>query len=280
MNIQVSAAVGRARDYYNSDDADRFYHDIWGGEDIHIGLYGPEDEDIATASQRTVATMAVRLRNRLSRESRVIDLGAGYGGAARWLAATVGCHVTCVNLSETQNVRNRDLTRAAQLDDRVVVRDGSFEEIPCGDTLFDIAWSQDSILHSADRERVLREVDRVLVPNGEFIFTDPMQADSCPPGVLAPVLERIHLDSLASFEFYRQAARKLGWQEIAVSDMTNHLVRHYSRVRQELLERQAELVENVSVEYVDRMIRGLSHWIVAGESGHLAWGILHFRKVS
>jgi sarcosine/dimethylglycine N-methyltransferase len=51
-------------------------------------------------------------------------------------------------------------------------------------------------------------------------------------------------------------------------------------VRQELLERQAELVENVSVEYVDRMIRGLSHWIVAGESGHLAWGILHFRKVS
>ena len=24
--------------YYDSDDADRFYYHIWGGEDIHIGL--------------------------------------------------------------------------------------------------------------------------------------------------------------------------------------------------------------------------------------------------
>ena len=277
MSAQRSGVVSTARDYYNSDDADNFYYSIWGGEDIHIGLYESQAEDIGTASQRTVATMASRL-SELGPRSRVVDLGAGYGGAARWLAQTVGCHVTCVNLSEMQNARNRNLTQGAGLAGRVDVRDASFEDIPCEDEAFDIVWSQDSLLHSGDRERALSEIDRVLTPGGEVIFTDPMQADDCPPGVLAPVLERIHLESLGSFAFYRATARELGWEEVGMSDMTDQLIRHYSRVREELFKRRVELAENVSTQYIERMIVGLTHWILAGESGHLAWGILHFRK--
>jgi sarcosine/dimethylglycine N-methyltransferase len=105
-----------------------------------------------------------------------------------------------------------------------------------------------------------------------------MQADSCPAGVLAPVLDRIHLDSLGSFAFYRQAAKELGWREVAVLDMTHQLIRHYTRVREELQTRQPALVARVSVHYMERMIRGLTHWIEAGERGHLAWGIMHFQK--
>lgn len=277
MNATLSNAVRTAREYYNSEDADVFYHTIWGGEDIHIGLYGTDTEDIRSASQQTIETMAARLDG-LGPDSRVIDLGAGYGGAARWLAGTVGCHVTCVNLSEIQNARNRELTQAAGLTDRIEVIDASFEEIPCGDAQFDVAWSQDSILHSGNRRRVLRETDRVLKPGGQMIFTDPMQADGCPPGVLAPVLDRIHLDSLASFAFYRREAAALGWSERAIVDLTEHLVRHYSRVRAELLTRRDELQRTVSADYIDRMILGLSHWIRAGTRGYLAWGILHFRK--
>jgi sarcosine/dimethylglycine N-methyltransferase len=269
--------VRTARDYYNSGDADNFYFSIWGGEDIHIGLYEVADEDIGEAAQRTVATMAGQLEV-LNAGSRIIDLGAGYGGAARWLAGTAHCHVTCLNLSDVQNARNRELTAAAGLDSRIEVVDGSFEDIPYGDGEFDVAWSQDSMLHSGDRGRVVREIDRVLKPGGEVIFTDPMQADGCPAGVLAPVLERIHLTSLGSFAFYRQQAAQLGWEERLVLDLSGQLVAHYSRVRQELLGRRAELGAAVSAPYVERMIEGLTHWILAGESGYLAWGILHFRK--
>ena len=38
-DLNYSTTVDTARDYYNSSDADRFYATIWGGEDIHIGLY-------------------------------------------------------------------------------------------------------------------------------------------------------------------------------------------------------------------------------------------------
>jgi sarcosine/dimethylglycine N-methyltransferase len=277
VSARYSGIVQTARDYYNSDDADNFYFHVWGGEDIHIGLYEAQDEPIAHASERTVATMAARLAG-LGADSGVIDAGAGYGGAARWLARHAGCRVDCVNLSETQNARNRELTRAAGLEDRVAVHDASFEDIPFEAGRFDFAWSQDSLLHSGDRARVLAEIDRVLKPGGELIFTDPMQADDCPPGVLAPVLERIHLDSLGSPAFYRAEARRLGWHEVAVLERTAHLVRHYSRVREELEARRGVLRTHVSDAYIERMIQGLGHWIEAGREGHLAWGILHFRK--
>ena len=277
MSSAYSSVVNTARDYYNSDDADNFYYHVWGGEDIHIGIYESLTEDIATASERTVATMAGRL-GVIGAGSRVIDVGSGYGGAARWLAEHYSCHVDCLNLSEAQNQRNRELSRMRGLDDRIDVTDGSFEKMPWPNEHFDIAWSQDAILHSGRRDQVLSEVDRVLKPGGEFIFTDPMQADNCPAGVLQPVLDRIHLNTLGSFEFYRQQAEKLGWQELAMIDLTSHLVTHYTRVRQELAQQREKLSGRVSDEYIDRMLQGLGHWVDAGDRQYLSWGIMHFRK--
>jgi sarcosine/dimethylglycine N-methyltransferase len=278
MTDDYSSVVKTAQDYYNSDDADNFYFHVWGGEDIHIGLYNSLKDDIAAASQRTVGAMAAQCQASLTSQSKVIDIGSGYGGSARWLAREFGCHVYCLNLSEAQNNRNRDMNITQNLADRIEVVDGNFEAIPAENDQFDLAWSQDAILHSGRREKVLEEVDRVLKPGGEFIFTDPMQADDCPDGVLQPVLDRIHLDTLGSFGFYQQQAKRLGWKEVAIIDHSQQLVNHYTRVREELTQRRNELQENVSEQYIDRMIQGLGHWIEAGEKGYLAWGILHFQK--
>src|SRR6056297_2618419 len=43
-------------DYYDSDDADTFYSTIWGGEDLHIGLYDTTP-DIRTASDLSIDAM-------------------------------------------------------------------------------------------------------------------------------------------------------------------------------------------------------------------------------
>ena len=275
MNGQDDAVVLAER-YYDSDDADRFYQHVWGGEDIHIGLYeGPQDS-IGEASRRTVARMADYLQG-AGPQTRVLDLGAGYGGAARYLAQRFECRVTCLNLSETQNARNRELTEEMGLADRVEVVHDNFERVDRPDDSYDVVWSQDAILHSADRMQVMREACRVLAPGGLLVFTDPMQADTVPEGVLDPVLARIHLDSMGSFGFYRDAAERLGMVALEPVDLTQQLVNHYSRVRQELEGRRGELQSIVSPDYIERMLQGLTHWVDAGQAGHLAWGILRFR---
>lgn len=272
----TATPVDTARDYYNSDDADNFYYTIWGGEDIHVGLYRSEDESIYRASRRTVEEMASRLKT-LNEDSRVLDLGAGYGGAGRYLASEYGCNVTALNLSEVENERNRTMNRERGLDHLIDVVDGNFEDIPYDDESFDIVWSQDSFLHSAERGLILQEAERVLKDGGELIFTDPMAADDCPRGVLQPILDRIHLEDLASPGFYRKAAEEVGLREIGFQEETRQLTNHYSRVLEETEQREDEILESVSRDYIDHMKEGLKHWITGGEKGYLAWGIFHFR---
>lgn len=276
MSSPRSVAVERSEAYYDSAEADAFYQDVWGGEDIHIGLYRGEDEPIAVASRRTVETMADRLV-RQDAKTRILDLGAGYGGSARYLADRFGCRVTCLNISETQNALNRSLTAAAGLDGLVEVLHGDFENIPADDGSYDIVWSQDAILHSGDRGRVLDEIRRVLGPGGQLIFTDPMQSDDCPDGVLQPILDRIQLSSLASFAFYRAELGRRGFSEAGIEPLTDQLRTHYARVGADLRDRYDTAVARSGKTYVDNMIRGLQHWVDGADRGYLAWGIMDFR---
>ena len=202
LGVTYSGTVETARDYYNSNDADRFYATVWGGEDIHVGLYEGEGDTIFDASRRTVMRMA-SMNQQLEPTTRVLDIGSGYGGSARYLVEEFGCNVGCLNLSEVQNTRNRDINAKRSLSLAINVVDGSFEDIPIPDESVDVVWSQDAILHSDNRQRVFEEVSRVLSAGGQLIFTDPMQREDCPTEVLQPILDRIHLDSLGSVPQYR-----------------------------------------------------------------------------
>ncbi len=264
-------------DYYDSDDADTFYSTVWGGEDLHIGIY-ETTRDIREASTETVDRMAARLPG-LGPDTRVLDIGAGYGGSMRRIATRFGCRATCLNISETQNDTNRAKNRKARLAGQIDVVHGVFEDIPEANESYDVVWSQDAILHSDDRARVLREVFRVLKPGGHFVFTDPCQADDVPDGVLQPVYDRLQLNSLGSFRFYAEAARATGFEVLAQEPLTEHLRAHYDRVREDLIANYDKLRESgASAEYLDKMTLGLANWVKAADAGHLAWGIHLFRK--
>jgi hypothetical protein len=55
-------------------------------------------------------------------------------------------------------------------------------------------------------------------------------------------------------------------------------VQHYTRVKQELEKNRAQLAGRCSEAYIDKMLKGLNHWIEGGKAGYLNWGILHFQK--
>ena len=269
-------AVDKAEEYYDSTPADEFYFKIWGGDHIHVGIYNHSKESIRDASPRIVQMMASKLK--LNSNTKLLDLGSGYGGAARYLAKNFGCQVTCLNLSSNQNERNRGLNKKNNLDHLITVMEGNFEDIPFPENSFDLAWSQDAIVHSADRELVVQEVVRVLNDRGEFIFTDLMQTYDCPKGILKPIIDRIQLDSMGSFGFYLEQGRKLGVKKTEVQNLSEHLTTHYQRVMEETQDRYDEMIESCGKEYIDKMIEGLKHWVEAGENNYLSWGIVHMSK--
>lgn len=278
MSSEKNSAIATAREYYDSDDADRFYYNIWGGEDIHVGLYADETVPIRTASRLTVEKMAACVD--IKADTRVLDIGAGYGGSARYLASTYGCSVVCLNLSGVQNERNRARNREVGLDQKIEVIDASFDEIPLEDERFDLVWSQDAILHGPDKPKVFAEAARVLKPGGHLLFTDPMQAEGVERASLQAILDRIHLESMGSVELYRKLAAQVGLRDVELIDLSEQLPNHYASVLRDLENREDDLKARglVSADYMERMKVGLGHWIEAGRAGRLRWGILLFQK--
>lgn len=275
MNHQYSEATQTAESYYNNHETDRIYTLLWGGEHIHFGIYLQPDDSLAIASQRTVETLAARLQT-INSTSKVIDVGAGYGGAARYLAQHYGCRVSCLNLSDLQNQRNSEINQSRNLSDRIEVTQGDFENIPYGDRSFDIAWSQDALVHSGNRRRVLEEMRRILKSSGELIFTDTLRDHDCPLEQLQPAFNRLQIRDMGSFHFYQTTLSALGFEEIKVIDLSHHVSTHYIRFRDALLNRYEEIIDITSKTAIDNALQSIEPWIDLYKKGNLQWGLFHY----
>ena len=273
-------AVETAQQYYNSHDAHTFYSTIWGGEDLHIGTFRRPEDTIYDASRRSVdgiASLSYNINNKPG--CKVLDLGSGIGGTVRHLVNRYGCECVGLNLSEVENERHRRKNREQGFDDKIDVYDGNFEDVPFADESFDVVLSEDAILHSADRTKVLEEAYRVLKKGGEMVFSDPMQTEDCFEEFLQPILDRLHLKSLATPTFYVETAKNLGMQVIHHVSQPQQLVNHYQSILDETIAREDELRENdVSENYLEHMKTGLQNWVIGAKYGHLDWGWFCFKK--
>jgi 2-polyprenyl-3-methyl-5-hydroxy-6-metoxy-1,4-benzoquinol methylase len=99
------------------------------------------------------------------RGSRVLEIGCGLGSHAK-LLSDAGCNLTCIDLTEraVQNTRQRLELWGLPAD----VRQMDAEQMDFPDEEFDLVWSWGVIHHSSDTAGIIRQVHRVLRPNGEF----------------------------------------------------------------------------------------------------------------
>lgn len=105
-------------------------------------------------------------------DTSVLDVGSGLGGPARFLAATYGCRVTGVDLSEPFVEAARYLTGRTGLGGQVTFAAASALALPFEDGQFDVVLLQHVAMNIGDRALLYSEIRRVLKPGGRFASYD------------------------------------------------------------------------------------------------------------
>ncbi len=276
--MSESQHIKDTKAYYNSEAAQAFYQLVWGGDDMHIGIYDDPSLTIRSAGRETVKKMVALLPASVDGNTRVLDIGAGYGAAARYLTWHYGCKVTCLDISEKQNEYNMKRVNTLGLDQLITVVNGNYQELPFKENSFDIVWSNDALLHSEDREKALEEVRSVLRPGGWFIFTDILHGENAARGSIKPILERLPILSLSTAKDYQNMLDKLGFAEEEFLEMPEHLHTHYSRIQKAFKQDKKLLINKTGEEFYKKTQKGLNLWVRGAKKGYLNWGIFLFKN--
>ncbi len=132
------------------------------------------------------ATVRLARRAGLVPGTRVLDVGGGFGGPARTLAAEFGCHVTVVDVTESYVRAGAALTARVGLSGRVTHRVGDALALDGAPDAFDVLWTQNSGMNIADKERLYPGFARVIRRGGLLATQEPMAGPTQP--VIYPVM--------------------------------------------------------------------------------------------
>lgn len=108
--------------------------------------------------------------------THVLDIGAGIGGPARYLAEARGCHVTGIDLGEEYVSVATSLTQRCGLSGKVTFRQASALALPFPEASFDAAVLIHVGMNIADKQRLFAEARRVLKPTARFVIYDVMRS--------------------------------------------------------------------------------------------------------
>jgi sarcosine/dimethylglycine N-methyltransferase len=152
---------------------------------------------------------------------RVLDLCAGLGGPARFLASRRGCSVVAVELNAGRARGAARLTRLVRLQAQVRVVRGDATALPFPGARFDACVSQEALLHIADKAAVLGEAHRVLAPGGRLAFTDWVARPSLGDGERRRLRDWMAAITLQSLDGYRTLLGAAGFHAVVAEDLAD-----------------------------------------------------------
>jgi ubiquinone/menaquinone biosynthesis C-methylase UbiE len=155
------------------------------GHDLFLPLYDPLVRLLGGERARRELINQARIEDR----HRVLDIGCGTGTLVMMLKKQFPA-VEVAGVDPDEKALRRAKTKATRAGVSLQLDQGFADELPYGDSSFDRVLSSLMFHHleEQDREKMLREAQRVLKPAGSFHLVDFAGGDDAKQGFLACLL--------------------------------------------------------------------------------------------
>ncbi len=124
---------------------------------------------------------------RVSRDTRVLDVGCGVGATACYLAKEYGCNVVGVDLRKSMVTLSDERARKEGVASLVEFRVADAQDLPFDDAHFDVALCESVATFVEDKQRVVSELARVVKPGGCVGLNEEVWLETPPAEIAAHV---------------------------------------------------------------------------------------------
>ena len=166
-------------------------------------------------------TEHVLAKIRIGRDDRVLDVGCGIGGTARYLAAATGCRVTGIDLTPEYIEIAKLLAEKTGFGKRTEYRTASALDMPFDDATFDAAITFHVAMNIKDRLALYREIARVVRPGAVLCIYDVLRGARDGLTFPVPWAETDAMSHLATADEMRALLAEAGFEVSDVEDRTN-----------------------------------------------------------
>jgi|GEM_PF-1832751 len=270
--------MSEVKSFNEKKKSQTIYRNLWGGDDLHVGLYDKPEMTPFEAARATTDRM-LKFFPKINRSTRILILMSGFGTAARYIAETHNCKVDCLNDDEAQNAFNQAEIDKIELTKKVIVTNGTVDYMPYAPDTFDYVIAQDSFSITDRKQEMFRAIHRVMKPEGRLVFSAIMVKENLDEAVMARV-HQLPVEDLITHPQYEMDAKRGFFQQIYSIHRDQHLPTHFAKLAEILRENEKALVKKSSKAFVEERLKACEDFEALGKEGALGWGILLFQKLN
>eukprot|EP00465_Bigelowiella_longifila_P010479 CAMPEP_0185266936 /NCGR_PEP_ID=MMETSP1359-20130426/32843_1 /TAXON_ID=552665 /ORGANISM="Bigelowiella longifila, Strain CCMP242" /LENGTH=280 /DNA_ID=CAMNT_0027857049 /DNA_START=6 /DNA_END=851 /DNA_ORIENTATION=- len=240
MKQDVEGKVGT---YYSSDNTGNAYKTCWGDGNIHFGYFPHMEHSskpkIGFEKAAEAMTDLMIETGEISKGSKVLDLGSGYGKPACDVAAKSQAEVWGVDLSGRQVDAANARAKKLGLDNLAHFVKGSFTDLPKEileqEATFTHAWAQVSWCHAhSNIDDILKEAFKSLKKGGKLVVNDFLGTDEkVSDNTKEHVWKRLHFNALLGPNAWKKKVEQAGFEIKKYMDLSKHLNHGYALLAEE-----------------------------------------------
>ena len=237
-------------------------------ENFFIGKYNLGNE-VLEESMKISINRFIKLIPRIKKSSNLLIFSSGNSFLPIYLSSLYGCKVTviCANQHVSDKIQ-QDIESNTDETINVITRDLYLTGLNYN--TYDMVWTIATLYKRHDLMKVLREINRILVPEGRLIFWEPTKSDT--------PLNEFNEYVIHSSDDILKIASRADLEKVYNKSLKEETLLFYEKVEKEFKESKTTIRKSLSESEYDSSLDKIQKLHAYTSEDKIKWSFIQFQK--